>query len=99
MRYISLELLEENLRKEKDAELVTTAPQGFDEKFFASFLRILLSNVDEVDDIDSELIVEMLEKGSELFETLSLDDKTLSSMFTRLNACTSNIVARKRRIL
>ncbi len=99
MKYLDLELLEQNLEKEKDAKLVTTAPDGFDEKFFNDFLRILNSPAEDVDDISSESIVEMLEKGDKLFETLCLDSTILSNMFSRLNACPSNIVARKRRVL
>lgn len=99
MKYLSLELLKENLEKAENCKVEDTVPEGFEEDFFKTFLKVLQSPEKELDDVPSEQLVKMLEQGEELFETLNLDDSTLGGIFTRLNATTSRITARKRRVL
>lgn len=99
MNYLSLELLEKNLDEIPFVPLQDKIPDGFDEKFYKDFVRVMTSPENELDDIPSEEIVEFLEKGEALFSTLYLEDQPMSGIFSRLNTATSSAIARKRRIL
>ena len=99
MKYLSLELLNENLSKAENAEFIEAAPSGFTDDFYNKFIRVLTQPAKEVADIDSETIIEMLERAEELFGTLCLDDQTFNAISGRLNACVSCATATKRKIL
>ena len=99
MLVLSLELLEEVLSKEVDAEVVTNAPKEFDEDFFMKFLKVLgATTLDELADVTDDELVEMLEKGEKLFSKLHLNDDTYSRIFKRLSSCHSAVCS-KRRVL
>ena len=99
MKYLSLELFEKNLKEARSITTIHHAPPGFDENFYKTFLRVLSSDFSALDDVPSEMIVEMLERGEELFASVSLNDETLQEIYRRLNAVTSTIKAQRRRIL
>lgn len=99
MKYLSLELLKENLEKEGNCVVEDSVPIGFDEDFYRKFLRVLSAPVTELGDIDDETIVKMLEKGEELFASLNLDDTVFSNIFSNLNRTVSTISAHTRRVL
>ncbi len=99
MLVLSLELLEEALSKEVDAEVVTTAPEEFDDGFFRKFLKVLgATSLDELTDETDDELVKMLEEGEKLFSKLHLNDDTYSGIFRRLSECHSAVFS-KRRVL
>lgn len=100
MKYLSLKLLEKNLKKAEEPEFVTTVPKGFEEGFFMDFLKVL-SMPDGTDDesISDEELVKMLEMGDKLFETLDLSTSVYESILSRLSVSNSHMAAFKRRIL
>ncbi len=99
MKYLSLELFEKKLKEAESINTIHQVPTGFEENFYKTFLRVLSSDFSALDDVPSEMIVEMLERGEELFASVSLNDETFQEIYGRLNAVTSTIKAQKRRIL